>query len=179
MRYTEIMNNWYVITGASSSGKTTLTTILQEKGYPVVFEAARTLIDQEIAKGKTIEDIRKDELGFQSKILDMKITIEKNLPKEKITFLDRGIPDTYAYNKLYKVSHDAVLEKAISDCSYKKVFLLDQLPYIIDYARTESKEQQDLLHQYLEEAYRSHGFDLVRVPVLSVEQRVEFILKNL
>ena len=62
-------NNWYVITGAPSSGKTTIVKLLKSKGYIVLYEAARIYIDQELKKGKTIQKIRKDEGKFQKESL--------------------------------------------------------------------------------------------------------------
>ena len=44
----QISNNWYVITGAPSSGKTTLLEYLKKKGQKVYFEWARIYIDQEM-----------------------------------------------------------------------------------------------------------------------------------
>ena len=63
-------NNWYVITGAPHSGKTSVLKLLEEKGYRVIYEAARIYIDQEIEKGRTIEEIRESELEFQKGIKD-------------------------------------------------------------------------------------------------------------
>ena len=83
-----------------------------------------------------------------------------------------------AYNRLYGYPSDEKLEKALKECSYKSVFLLDRLPYIVDYARTETKEQQDILHGYLKEAYKDLGYKIISVPAFSVEERVRFILNN-
>ncbi len=172
-------NLWYVITGSSSSGKTTLVAGLAAKGHHVVYETARVYIDQEMAKGRTITDIRSDEQAFQKKALEMKIEIEKNLPKNEIVFLDRAIPDTIAYDRLYKYPQNPLLTEALKTCSYKKVFLLEQLAYVVDYARIETKKQQDQLHHYLKEAYQELGFQIVTVPVLPPEERMQFILDNL
>ncbi|PIS15984.1 hypothetical protein COT62_00785 [Candidatus Roizmanbacteria bacterium CG09_land_8_20_14_0_10_41_9] len=57
-------NNWYVITGAPSAGKTTLLKELEKKGYTVIYEAARIIIDREMKKGKKLSEIRKNELEF-------------------------------------------------------------------------------------------------------------------
>ena len=172
-------NNWYVITGASCSGKTTLVEELEKRGYDVVREVARVYIDDRIAKGETIEKIRRDEILFQKNVLKKKIEIENKLPPKRMVFFDRGIPDTYAYDKLYGVKSNLLLEDASKKCSYRKIFLLEQLPFVADYARTETKEQQDELHKLLEEAYEMLGFTVVKVPILPVEKRVDFVLNNL
>ena len=172
-------NNWYVITGAPSSGKTTIIGLLKEKGFNVMHEMARIYIDQEMQKGKTKKEIRKDEAEFQRKILDLKINCEKKLSKNEMVFLDRGIPDTDAYNRLYGISNDNHLEEAMKKSSYKKVFLLDLLDYKEDYARVETREQQKQLHGLLEESYGKINANIIKVPVIPPAERVGFILKNL
>ena len=172
-------HNWYVITGASCSGKTTLASALEERGYRVVHEVARTFIDDHMAQGETVEDIRKDEPLFQKKVLEMKIKIERDLDKDQLVFFDRGIPDTCAYDTLHQAPPNPILDKASKECKYKKVFLLDQLPFTEDYARTETKEQQDQLHGLLKETCRRLGFPIIEVPVLPIEERVDFVLRNL
>ena len=91
--------NWYVITGAPSSGKTSVICELERLGYRVVHEVARAFIDEELKKGKTIEQIKADELAFERHILYKKIKIEESLPKKEIIFLDRASPDSIAYFK--------------------------------------------------------------------------------
>ena len=173
-------NNWYVITGAPYSGKTSVIELLDKKGYSVVYEAARVYIDQEIKKGKTIEAIRKNELEFQKGILDKKIEIEKKLSKKQIIFFDRAIPDSDAYYKLCGIGDDKYLDSAVKKSKYKKVFLFNLLPYEKDYARIENEEEQVKLQKLLEESYKKINLPIIKVPVMeSVEDRISFILKNI
>ena len=118
-------NNWYVVTGAPCSGKTTLINELEKRGYGVVPEMARAYINERLARGETMGEIRKDEALFQKDILEKKIDVEAKLPKEQLVFLDRGIPDTEAYDKLYGIASSELLLDAIKKCSYKKVFVLE------------------------------------------------------
>jgi len=172
-------NNWYVVTGAPSSGKTTLLEALEKRGYKVYYEWARIYIDQEMAKGKTLKEIRCDELEFQRKILQLKIDFEKNLQKNEIVFMERGIPDSTAYMKLCGIKEDKNLNKALKNCYYKKIFLLELIKYEVDYARTESQEEAMLIENLLEKSYRDLNIEIIRVPKMSVEERVKFILNNL
>ena len=66
-------SKWYVITGGPSSGKTTVLKKLAELGYLTYPEAARVFIDGEMAKGKSLKEIRGDEAEFQRKVLKIKI----------------------------------------------------------------------------------------------------------
>ncbi len=174
-----IKNNWIVITGAPSSGKTTVLSELEKMGYKTYEEWARVYIDSEIKNGKSIKDIRKNELEFQKKILQLKIDFEKTLNPESTLFLDRGIPDSIAYMKLCGYGKDPILKKASKNCTYKKVFLMELLEFEEDYARTESKEQAIILEKLLEDAYKDLGIDVIRVPKIEISKRVEFILKKL
>jgi predicted ATPase len=172
-------NNWYVITGAPSSGKTTVLNLLTAKGYQVAPELAREVIDRELKQGKTIEDIRSDELDFQKKVLEAKVAYEKNLDKEKNIFFDRAIPDSQAYYKLCGVTSDDYLTKVLNSCSYKKVFLFELLDYDKDYARVEDQQQAQQLEKLLYDNYYNLGMPIVKVSRSSPEERLDFILKNI
>lgn len=173
-------NNWYVVTGAPHAGKTSVLELLENEGYWVVYETARIYIDNEIEKGRTIEEIRKNELEFQKGILDLKIDIEKNLPKNEMIFFDRAIPDSSAYYELCGLTNDKYLEKVTRESKYKKVFLFDYLPYKKDYARIENEEEQITLHKLLKESYEKINIPMISVPVTDTkEQRMKFVLNNI
>jgi predicted ATPase len=173
-------NNWYVITGAPHSGKTSVIELLKKKGYKVVYETARVYIDQELAKGHTLEEIRGDELRFQKGILDKKSEIEKKLDSEEVIFFDRAIPDTGAYYELCGFNKDKRYRELSKKCVYKKVFLFELLPYKKDYARTETEKEQVMLQELLEEEYRKLGNVIVVVPTMnSPEERMKFVLNNM
>lgn len=173
-------NNWYVITGGPCSGKTTTLGVIEKMGYQVEYETARFWIEQELKKGKTLEEMRKDEYLFQKKILELKIEYEKKFPKNELVFIERGIPDTTAYyQQSCGIKEDELLKESLQKCSYKKVFLFELLDYQRDYARLENEKEAKILEDLLEESYRSLGMEVIRVPKMSVQQRVEFILKQL
>ncbi|QQG44462.1 MAG: ATP-binding protein [Candidatus Roizmanbacteria bacterium] len=168
-------NNWYVITGAPCSGKTTLLQELEKKGYKVFYEWARIYIDQEIKKGKTLAQIRKNELDFQRKILQLKVAFEKKLNKKNLVFMERGIPDSTAYFDLI-TKKNILLKKSLKKSYYKKIFLLELLDYQIDYARTESHEQAKSLENLLEKSYVELGLEVVRIPKMPLKKRTKLLL---
>jgi predicted ATPase len=175
----KIVNNWYVLTGAPSSGKTTIAKLLEKKGYKVAYEVARIYIDNELKKGKTIKELRKDEGKFQREILNLKIQYENKLDPKKITFLDRAIPDSLAYYELIGLPKDKYLEKEVKKTSYKKVFFFEKLEFKKDYARTESKKEIDKLEKLLKKSYGSLSTPIIKVPKMSIKKRLKFILDNL
>lgn len=169
---------WYVITGGPSSGKTTTANLLTKRGFKTTIEHARHYIDTERITGKTTEEIRANQLAFQQGILDMQIKQEQALSRKETVFLDRALPDALAYYRFLNLPEDRALEKALSEASYKKVFILDPLPLQNDYARIEDESAQKRIHELLINVYESLPFPVVRVPVLPTEERVDFILRN-
>lgn len=173
------INNWYVITGGPSSGKTTVINLLKEKGYFTVEENARHFLDTQRVKGKTVEEVKKNQKEFQTAILKLQVNREKALNPDELVFLDRAIPDALAYYRFLNLEVDDRLKDAMNKVCYKKVFIMDPLPLVNDYARLENKEAQIKIHQLITEVYNSLPCPIIHVPVLPIEQRVEFILNRL
>jgi len=171
--------NWYVLTGGPGSGKTTTVNLLNERGYKTTIEHARHYLDTQRISGKTIEEVRRNQKEFQLGILDMQIEQEKELSPDDVVFLDRAIPDALAYYRFLNLPEDEKLLEALRTVSYKKVFIMVCLPLVQDYARTEDEAAQKKIHALLIEVYESLGFPIVQVPVLPIEERIDFILKNL
>lgn len=171
--------NWYVITGGPSSGKTTTVNLLKERGYITTIEHARHYLDTQRLKGRTVEEVRKNQREFQLGVLDMQIEQESQISPDILVFLDRAIPDALAYYRFLNLPEDEKLTEVLRTVSYKKVFVLDCLPLVEDYARTEDMDAQKKIHALLLEVYESLGFPVVKVPVMEPEERVDFILKNL
>lgn len=170
--------NWYVITGGPNSGKTTTIEHLAKRGYYTIPEYARLLIDRELAKGKTLEEIRKNEVKFQEIVLKGKLELEGKAPKDNTVFLDRGVPDTIAYYRVIKAKFPKRLFQ-ISKNRYRKVFVLDMLPYRKDYARRESSKIAKAIHKFIKQTYKELGYEIVRVPMMSVEKRIKLILSKI
>ncbi len=171
--------NWYVITGGPSSGKTTTVNLLKERGYITTIEHARHYLDTQRLKGRTVEEVRKNQSEFQLGVLEMQIEQESEISPDVLVFLDRAIPDALAYYRFLNLPVDGKLTEALGTVSYKKVFILDCLPLVKDYARNEDEMAQKKIHALLSEVYESLPFPVIHVPVLPPEDRVDFILKNL
>ncbi|MGV3632244.1 MAG: AAA family ATPase [Bacteroidota bacterium] len=171
--------NWYVITGGPSSGKTTTVNILHDKGYLTTMEYARHFLDTQRLKGRTIEEVRQNQLEFQHGVLQMQIEQEKEIAPDVQVFLDRAIPDALAYYRYLKLPVDDLLRKALETVSYKKVFIMAPLPLVNDYARLENVEAQQKIHELITEVYEALPFPVIHVPVLPAMERVEFILAKL
>lgn len=171
--------NWYVITGGPSSGKTTTVNLLKHRGYITTMEHARHFIDTQRLKGRTLDEVRENQHEFQLGILNMQIEQENHIAPHVLVFLDRAIPDALAYYRFLNIPEDEKLTEALRTVSYKKIFILDCLPLVNDYARNENTEAQNKIHSLITEVYESLPFPVIHVPVLPAEERVDFILKYL
>lgn len=171
--------NWYVITGGPSSGKTTMVDMLSKRGYKTTIEHARHYLDTQRAEGRTVDEIRNNQKEFQLGILEMQIEQEASISPDDVVFLDRAIPDALAYYRFLGLTPDKKLLTDLDKASYKKIFILDCLPLVPDYARTEDSAAQMEIHKLLTEVYESLPAPVIHVPVLPPEERVDFILRNL
>ncbi|MCB0409328.1 MAG: ATP-binding protein [Flavobacteriales bacterium] len=179
MNTKEIKTNWNVITGGPCTGKTTVINILSERGYQTTIEHARHYIDTQKVKGKTVEEIKENKRVFQRGVLDMQIEQEAELNVNDIVFLDRALPDAMAYYQFLDLEYDDRLVLQCNKYCYSKVFILDRLPLINDYARLEDEEEQIRIHNLIIKVYESFPCPIVFVPVLPPNERVDFILKNI
>lgn len=179
MRATGQINNWYVITGAPSAGKSTVLEELTRRGYATVEEQGRGLIDREMAAGKTLEEINVDSAEFEIAWSRLQQEREAQVAPEALTFFDRGRLDTLAYFAYYGWPLPEQIESWCEAANYKKVFLLELLDYEQDYARVESADTAAAMQELFGQAYLDAGYEVVRIPKASVKARTEQILSHL
>lgn len=173
-------NNWFVITGAPSTGKTTVLKELSKLGYKTMPEAARMYIDEAFGRGLTIKDIRSDERQFQIEVVRLKQHIEKEASSQERIFFDRAMHDTLAYMQFYGYEIEPWVEDLFKESVYKKVFLFEPIGQLErDYARTEDESFVDEIHRLLFNAYKGYGMEPIIVGSGSVEERVKFVLSNI
>lgn len=169
---------WYVLTGGPCAGKTTTINELAKRGHPVLAEPARLIIDEKFAAGHTIEEIVQDPDWLPS-VVRRAVAQEAELPRDELFFLDRAAPDSMAYYRHFGRSVDADLEKGMTPGKYRKIFLLDLIDFRNDDARHEDPEEAEIIHGLIRESYASLGYEVIPVPVLEIEQRVDYILERL
>lgn len=170
--------NWIVITGAPCSGKTSVIRALETRGYAVVHEVARALIDAALQQGFTLEDLKSDESAFEHRILLEKEKIEAGLSPSALVFLDRAIPDSLAYFIHAGLDIALPLEKSRL-YRYQTIFLFERFQFKRDGVRTEDDITAEKIDRLLWESYRQLGYDVIRVPVLPVWERTEYLLARI
>lgn len=171
-------SKWHVITGGPSSGKTTIVLTLEQLGYNVGHEIARMVVDEAVAKGISIEDLRNNDAEFQHEILLRNIEREMGLRNDKEVFLDRAVPDSIAYYTICGL--DTAKIKAYAADKYSDVFFLEQLRFKKDYSRSKMEDSVMIqrLNDLLYTSYTKLGYNVTRVPAMPVQSRVDFILSK-
>lgn len=167
--------NGYVITGAPSSGKTSVIEGLARRGFKVVPEAARAYIDSQLNLGYTLKEIKSDILSFERHILMKKVRTEKKLSKTQLVFLDRAIPDSIAYFQLEGLDWREPLAYSRMH-QYKKIFLFDPLAFEKDSVRSEDPVLAAQIEALLEKCYLDLNYPIIRVPALPIDERIDFVL---
>ncbi len=172
----------YVITGGPCSGKSTLIEALAARGYPTIPEAARAVIKEHVGKGMTVEElIGGDFLGFQRKVLTAQLAnegrfVESHAGLVEAAFLDRGIMDNVGYCN--EAGKDGSFIKAhATEGRYAKVFFLEQVPYSTDGERVEDETKAKRISEHIFNAYDATTYEVVRVPLMPVEERIDFVLE--
>jgi predicted ATPase len=175
----EHSTNWVVITGAPSSGKTSVIENLRARGYAVQAEVARELIEECLRRGLTAEDVRRDGgKQLQKDILRIKSEREASLDPSISVFMDRGMPDSMTYFRLAGLDV-AMARQACMMFHYAAVFIFDRLPFVKDGIRVEDEAAAQKIDEMLRADYQSLGYRPTSVPVMSVAERSDFILQTL
>lgn len=170
------MNAWNVLTAGPSAGKTSTINYLSAKGYATVPEAARLYTDIQASHGVDEDDLVPAD--FQQDVIELDRQMEENAPDDEPVFFDRSLADNIAYARYFGDTELKGLKAEVRD-RYDNVFVLEQLPFEEDYARNEDTQESVEIHEELERTYEALGYDVVSVPVMSIEERVDIILNYL
>ena len=122
-----VQTNWHVITGAPCCGKTTMIGQLADKGFQTVAETARQYFEDELAKGRTLEEIRADDVALQRQLMEVQLRLERELRANDVLFLDRGLSDSLAFYRVFGMDPNELLANCFHH-RYASVFVLDRLP---------------------------------------------------
>ena len=173
-----VQTNWYVITGAPCSGKTTLIEQLADRGCRTIPETARLYMENEIAAGRSFLEIREDVDTLERSLIEMQLRFERTLHDNDIAFLDRGLPDGLTYCRVAGMNPNKILSECFHH-RYASIFMLDRCPYQKEGVRTGDDARADLLDEWLNRDYCALGYSVVRVPVLSPIDRLTFVLERI
>jgi predicted ATPase len=173
---------FHVITGGPGSGKTSLIEALARAGYARTVEAGRAVIQDQLAIDGPALPWR-DPLAFAELMLSWELRSYRMA--EEMTgpvFFDRGVTDLVGYLTLIGQPVPAHVAQAAERFRYnRRVFVAPPWPeiYTQDAERKQMPEEAVRTYEALVVAYSSRGYELVSLPLVSVEERVRFVLDHI
>lgn len=169
-----------VLSGCSGGGKSALLTALEGRGYAVVREPGRRIVQDEIAQnGNALPWI--DLPAFAQRAIAMAKDDLDAAPVDRgWVFFDRGLVDAAAALE-YATGAPALAQMTGDKPYWKKVFLVPPWPeiFVSDAERAHGFEDAVAEYERLLRAYSDLGYEIALVPKTSVEARAEFILSQL
>ena len=169
-----------VITGAPGSGKTTLLLALQARGYTIVGDTARTIIQDRRSRGLSP---RPDPYAFAQEAL--RIDMENfvyHAGDPGPVFFERGVLDALCLLDHVRPLNESELSMWLSKYQYfPKVFVLSpwKAIYKNDAERDHTFEHAQLVNRIAREWYLRCGYQVFEVPMVSVDERCTFVLEAL
>lgn len=178
-----------VVTGGPGTGKTSLINLLEKSGFYCFHEIVRAMT-LDAKKKQEKESFLSNPLAFvdnpqsfNDQLLNARLEhyLKATKINEEIVFYDRGLPDVLAYMDYFEQPYG---QKYIDVCEtnrYDKVFLFPPWEeiYVQDNERMESFQEAEQIHNKLEKAYESIGYDIHEVPFGTINERLDFVLSHL
>lgn len=179
-----VQTRWIVFTGPPCSGKTTIINALAERGYDVQPESVRQFAEQLQKTKHPTQSLEQTLLGKEMHYVSLyaRIVGEQHTSPTQITLFDRATPDSFAYFDLNH--HDvtrayAIAKTHVQKYRYAMVFLFEKLPMKHDGVRYENDAERDRLFDLYDKHYRAVGYMPIRVPVMSIDDRLNFVLQEI
>lgn len=175
------MDHFVVISGCSGAGKSTLLSELQRRGYTVVEEPGRRVVqEEERAGGKALPWL--DMEAFLRRTIDVALDDYINAPcaSSQWVFFDRGLIDAAA--ALQTLTGDPILEKLNQQHRYHPhVFLAPPWAeiYVQDAERRHDMTAARCEFEQLQRTYPALGYAVSLLPKVSVAERADFVLTTL
>ena len=174
------MENFVVISGCSSGGKSTLLTELGRRGHTVVEEPGRRIVQHELQSGGTALPWL-DAEAFIRRAMAMALADRAAVAAHAgLVFFDRGLIDAAA--GVERLTGEPALAPLRDAHRYHhRLFLTPPWPeiYVTDPERRHGLAEAAAEYANLLQVYPALGYELVILPKISVTERADFVEKVL
>lgn len=172
-------DRYFVLTGGPGAGKTTVLEALKARGFATTDEAGRAVIRDEIQNGRDgLPWADRDRFGalmFEWERDSYRRAADEAGP----VLFDRGLPDTIGYLRLEGLDVPDRMADVASRLRYnRRVFIAPpwKAIYAGDAERRQSWDVAVRTFEMMQQTYTEFGYELVELPLVSVGQRVEFMI---
>ncbi|WP_172380506.1 AAA family ATPase [Vibrio sp. Vb339] len=171
--------NPIIITGGPGAGKTTLINALGDAGYPTFAESSRQLIEQQSQLENGILPWL-DLPGFARLCLTVMSEQKDQASQHPVAFLDRAIPDICGYLAQAKLEINTTYREASQGYHPQVLFCRPEASiYVQDDVRPYPFEEALEIHHALVTVYQELGYEVVEVPFMPVDERLQFVERYL
>ena len=125
-----------------------------------------------------MDEMLENEAALERVLIDLQLRIEGGLRAIDVLFLDRALPDCLAFCRVVGLNPNEILAECFHH-RYASIFVLDRLPIQQDGLRIQDEALAAFLDEWIARDYSALGYSVVRVPVLSHEERLAFVLETL
>jgi predicted ATPase len=177
-----INQNLFVVSGGPGAGKTTALQELASRGFPFAPEVARQIIQEQVQSSGTALPWGDREAYT---LLMLKRSVESYLvhtPASRLTFSDRGIPDTLCYARLIGLANQKPILDACWHFRYAPIVFL--APPWREIYETDGERKQDFAEaeatfEQMVLVYRECGYAISELPKAKPQVRADFILQQI
>ena len=175
-------NRFFILTGGPGSGKSSLIDALTRLGYARTVEAGRAIIQDQVDIGGNALPWA-DQAHFAELMLSWEMRSYHSAQEHPgPVFFDRGVPDVMAYLRLVNLPAPAHVIKAASEFRYNRsVFIAPPWKEIFHPDRERKQDFDEAVRTYesLAFTYKELGYELVELPRVSVDERVQYVLRTI
>jgi predicted ATPase len=178
----ESTDRLFIVTGGPGAGKSTLLAALAARGFATMPEGGRAIIQDQVAiNGPALPWA--DRSAFAELMLswDMR-SYREALGMQGPVFFDRGVPDVPSYLRLCGIPIPQHVANAAETYRYhRRVFVAPPWEAIFeqDAERKQDFAEAQATYDALIEVYESLGYEMIRLPLVSPEERAMFVVEKL
>ncbi|KQZ13990.1 MULTISPECIES: AAA family ATPase [unclassified Mesorhizobium] len=173
---------FFVLTGGPGSGKTSLIEALHARGFRTAPEAGRGIIRDQMEIGGSALPWQDPALFAELMLAwELRSWREAHAAAGPVVF-DRGVPDTLGYLRLTALPVPVHMREAAKRFRYnRRVFIAPPWPEIFtqDSERRQTLDEAWRTHDAMVEIYAELDYELVALPLASVEERADFVTEQI
>lgn len=172
---------FFIVTGGPGSGKSSLISEIEKRGYARSIEAGRGIIQDQVAIGGRA-------LPWDDRLLFAELMLSwetRSYHAAELTegpvFFDRGVPDVIGYLRLCQLPIPEHIKAAARIFRYNPtVFIAPPWQEIFHQDRERKQDFEESIRTYeaLVKTYQEQEYSLIELPRLPLDQRVEFVLER-